>query len=413
MNYTESLKLALSDIWSHKLRSLLTLLGMIIGVAAFMIVLSVLQGFNKYVDEKIAGIGSDAFSIERFDVFQDFKDTDTFYAAQRRNKELNLDEMEYISERTQTIDQMGAKARPNPAELKVGREILNVQAEGMQPIIAEIENLDADIEEGRFFTKSENDGAVKVCFIGSEVAEKLFPYRSAVGNEIYVNGLPYRVIGVRKERGAVFGFSQDLFVYVPLKTYAANFGPLRASRSLYFVALPKEGIDLTEAVEESRSLMRQVRGLKQGEKDNFGIMTPDAITKFRDRLFGVIFTVIMIVPSIALIVGAIVIMNIMLVAVTERTKEIGIRKAIGARRGDILSQFLFESSVLAALGGLIGLVIAMLSGQVISAAVFPTYIPVWAMFVGIFVPALIGVVAGLFPAWKAASLDPIEALRAD
>lgn len=170
---------------------------------------------------------------------------------------------------------------------------------------------------------------------------------------------------------------------------------------------------MADAVDEVRSLLRIKRKLESGEKDNFGIITPDAISGLRDSLFGTISIVILIVPAIALLVGAIVIMNIMLVAVTERTKEIGIRKAVGAKQSDILRQFLFESALLAAIGGVIGLVLALVAGQAITAFVFPTRIPWWAAVVAIGVSAAVGILAGLFPAWKAAQLDPIEALRAD
>lgn len=412
MNFTESFKLAFSAIWSHKLRSFLTLLGMIIGVAAFMLVLSILQGFNKYVDEKIAGIGSNAFSVQRFNFFEDFKDTDTIAAAQRRNKELTLDEMEYIKSRAQTIGKMGAKARPNLADVKVGKGTLeDVRIEGMEPIVADIDNF--DIAEGRFFTTSENDSAMRVCFVGSELANKLFPLKSAIGEEIYIRGIPYKVVGIQVEKGTVFGQPQDIFVFLPIKTFASNFGPLRGSRSLYFVGTSKTDGLFKDAVEETRTLLRVLRKIPANEKDNFAVITPDAITGFRDRIFGAAFLVILFVPAIALIVGAIVIMNIMLVAVTERTKEIGIRKAIGAKQKDILQQFLFEAATLSLMGGVIGLIVAWLGGQIVSLYIFPTFIPVWAIFVGVLVPAIIGILAGIFPAWKAARLDPIEALRAD
>ncbi len=412
MNFNETLRLALSAIWAHKLRSFLTLLGMIIGVAAFMLVLSILQGFNKYIDEKIAGIGSNAFSVQRFNFFEDFKDTDTIAAAQRRNKELTLSEMEYIKSRAQLIDKIGAKARPNIADVRVDKQTLeDIRVEGMEPIVADIDKI--DIAEGRFFTNSENDGAVRVCFIGSELATKLFPLKSAIGEEIFIRGIPYKVIGIQVEKGTVFGMPQDIFVFLPIKTYASNFGPLRNSRSLYFVATSKNEGLFKDAVEEARTLMRVLRKIPANEKDNFAVITPDAITGFRDRIFGVAFLVIMIVPTIALVVGAIVIMNIMLVAVTERTKEIGIRKALGARQADILRQFLAESATLSLIGGVIGLTVAWLGGKIVASYIFPTFIPIWAMFVGILVPAIIGMLAGLYPAWKAARLDPIEALRAD
>lgn len=411
MNFAETLKLALSAIWAHKLRSFLTLLGMIIAVAVFMIVLSVLQGFNAYIDEKIAGIGSNSFTVRRFS-FDDFKDTDTIAEAQRRNRELTFEEMEFIRARAQLIDKIGAKALPNTREIKRGREIVqDVRVEGVEPIIGEIEKV--DIADGRFFTEPENNNSMRVAFIGKDIADKLFPFGGAIGGEITIRGIPYRVIGIQVAKGTVFGQPQDAFVWLPIKTYGANFGGFTGSRGLYFEATAKSDKLFKDAVEEARMLMRIKRKLEFGEKDNFGILTPDAIAGLRDSLFGTISLVIMLVPTIALIVGAIVVMNIMLVAVTERTKEIGIRKSLGARQADILKQFLFEAATLSAMGGVIGLIIAELLGFVISALLIPTRIPIWAIVLAISVSAGVGILAGLYPAWKAARLDPIEALRAD
>lgn len=411
MNFTETLKLALSAIWAHKLRSFLTLLGMIIGVTAFMVVLSLLQGFNAYVDEKIAGIGSNSFTIRRFS-FEDFKDTDSIAAAQRRNKDLTFDERDFIKERSQLIDKIGIKALPNTAELKRGNEVMqDITVEGVEPVIGEIENI--DIGEGRFFTDAENNNSQRVAFIGTDIAGKLFPFGSAVGEEFVMRGIPYRVIGVQTTKGTVFGQSQDSFVWLPVNTYGANFGGLRNSRGIYFEATAVSPELFADAVEEARTLMRVKRKLETGEKDNFGILTPDAIASLRDSILGPVFVVIIAVPGIALMVGAIVIMNIMLVAVTERTKEIGIRKSLGARQTDILKQFLFEAATLSAIGGIIGLIIAKLLGLIISAFLIQTIIPWYAAVIAIGVSAGVGILAGLFPAWKAARLDPIEALRAD
>jgi putative ABC transport system permease protein len=411
MNFVETLKLAVDAILAHKLRSFLTLLGMIIAVAAFMVVLSVLQGFNAYVDEKIAGIGSNSFTIRRFN-FEDFKDTDTIAAAQRRNNELTFDEMEFIKERAVLIGKIGAKALPNIREVKRGPEVLrDIQISGAEPIIREIDNI--DIAEGRYFTESENNNAARVAFVGSDIAKKLFPQGGAVGGEISIQGIPYTIIGVQSEKGTVFGQPQDSFVQFPIKTYGANFGGLRGSRGIYFVAQPIDEKRYDDAVEEARTLLRVKRKIPPGEKDTFGIWTPEAITGLRDRLLGPTFLVIIMVPAIALIVGAIVIMNIMLVSVTERTKEIGIRKSLGARQSDILRQFLFESVTLSAIGGIIGLIIAQLLGIVITNYVFQTRIPIWSAVFAILVSGGVGVLAGLFPAWKAARLDPIEALRSE
>jgi putative ABC transport system permease protein len=411
MDFSETFKLAFDAIWAHKLRSFLTLLGMIIGVTAFMVVLSLLQGFNAYVDEKIAGIGSNSFTLRRFS-FDDFKNTDTIAEAQRRNKELTFDELAFIRERSQSIDKIGALALPNTRELKRGAESMqDVTVDGVEPIIGEIENI--DVAEGRFFTEAENNNAQRVAFIGADVANKLFPFGSPIGEEFTMRGIPYRVIGVQTAKGTVFGQSQDLFVRLPIKTYGSNFGGLTNSRGLYFEATAKKGVVFNDAVEEAKTLMRIKRKLESTEKDNFGVLTPDAIASLRDGILGPVFIVIIAVPGIALVVGAIVIMNIMLVAVTERTKEIGIRKSLGARQADILKQFLFESATLSAIGGIIGLIIAKLIGLIVSQILIPTIIPWYAAVIAIGVSAAVGIMAGLFPAWKAARLDPIEALRAD
>jgi putative ABC transport system permease protein len=411
VKFIETLKLALSAIWAHKLRSALTLLGMIIGVTAVVVVVSVIQGFNAYFDEKVAGIGSQSFSIRRFS-FDDFKDIDTIAAAQRRNKNLTLDEFDYLRERTQLIDKLGAKANATRSQVKRGAEIIeDVPVDGATANIVDIDNL--DVADGRYFTDTENDAAMRVAYVGADVANKLFPSGNAVGGELSIAGLPYRVIGVAAVKGTVFGVPQDNFITVPIKTYASNFGNLINQRGLFFVATAKPNISFTDAVEEARFLMRARRHLASGEKDNFGILTPDAITGIRDRVLGTISIAAVGVPAIALVIGGIVVMNIMLVSVTERTKEIGIRKAIGARRADILKQFLVEAVTLSAIGGMIGVTLAWIIGRILTAVFFPTYLSVFWITLAIGVSAGIGVVAGLIPAWKAARLDPIEALRAD
>ena len=412
MKFIETLKLALSAIWAHKLRSALTLLGMIVGVTAFVVVVSLIEGFNRYVDEKIAGIGAKSFTIQRFNPLEDFKDTDTIAAAQRRNKELTLDDYDYLKQRATLIGKIGAKARGTPSEVKRGTELLeDVFVSGATANCVEIEN--RDVADGRFIAEPEDEGAARVAYIGTDVANKLFPAGSAVGGEIAIRGLPYRVIGVEAPRGTVFGIPQDNFVVIPLKTYSINYGGLIRQRSLYFIATSRTDDLFNDAVDEARFLMRARRKLQPSEKDNFGIVTPDAITGLRDRIFGTIFIVAMLVPGIALIVGAIVIMNIMLVSVTERTKEIGIRKSLGARQMDILKQFLVEAVTLAVIGGAIGIFLAWMVGKVVTAVFFPTYLSLLAILGALAASGGAGVVSGIFPAWKAARLDPIEALRAD
>jgi len=412
VKFIETLKLALAAIWAHKLRSALTLLGMIVGVTAFVVVVSLIEGFKRYVDEKIAGIGAKSFTVQRFNPLEDFKDTDTIAAAQRRNKELTLEDYDYLKARATLVDKIGARARGTPSEVKRGDQVLeDVFVSGATANCVDIEN--RDVAEGRFIAEPENENAARVAYVGADIASKLFPAGNSLGQEITIRGLPYRVIGVEAAKGTVFGIPQDSFIILPLKTYSINYGGLIRQRSLYFVATSKTDDLFNDAVEEARFLMRTRRKLGPSEKDNFGIVTPDAITGLRDRLFGTIFIVAIAVPGIALIVGAIVIMNIMLVSVTERTKEIGIRKSLGARQMDILKQFLVEAVTLALIGGAIGIFLAWIIGTIVTWWFIPTYLSIVAILGALAASGGAGVLSGIFPAWKAARLDPIEALRAE
>ncbi|HKP71522.1 MAG TPA: ABC transporter permease [Pyrinomonadaceae bacterium] len=410
MRFTETFRLALATIWLHKLRSALTLLGIVISISAVVIIVSLIQGFNVYVDEKIAGIGAKFFTIDRFSI-NDLRDVDAITAALKRNKYLTLDEYDYLQTHATLIDKIGVRARPLLRNVNRGRVTLPIAVDGATPTIAEIEHL--DIASGRFFTDGENDAAARVAVIGADVADNLFSTGEVVGQEIKIAGLPYRVVGVAAAKGTIFGIPQDSFVTVPLRAYEREFGPLVRQRSLFFNATAKSDEGFAEAVEEARQLMRLTRRLHEGENDNFGIITPDSITQMRDAIFGPIFIVAIAVPSIALGVGAIVIANTMLVSVTERTREIGLRKAVGARRRDILWQFLIEAMTISAIGGVIGVFVAWLAGQLIDVVFFQTYLSPASISVAIGVSAGVGMMAGIMPAWKAARLDPVKALGAE
>jgi putative ABC transport system permease protein len=410
MKLFETLKLALRAISAHKLRSMLTLLGIVLGVAAVVVVVSLIQGFNNYIDEKIADIGTRSFTIQRFS-FDDYRDTDTFAAALRRNPKLTPEDFEYLRDHLTLVGKIGVQAPDTTWSVMHNTDTVDgVRVEGLMPVIAEINNV--DVAEGRYFNETEDEKASRVVFLGADVADQL--YLSSISDaEIHIANIPYRVIGVAARRGDIFGQSQDNYVQIPLNTYIRDFGDRVREMGISIVATAKSDEVFDEAVEEARFILRARRHLGPRDPDNFGIITPDAISGLRDRVFGQIFIAAIAVPSVALLVGGIGIMNIMLVSVTERTKEIGLRKAIGATRRDILKQFLIEAVMLSAIGGAVGVLIAYIAGRIISATFFPTYLSFTAIAVAITVSGMVGVVSGFVPAWKAARLNPTEALHAD
>jgi len=409
MHFNEAIKLAVTAIWAHKLRSFLTLLGVIFGVATVIVVVSLIEGFNRYVDEKIADIGTNAFSIQKFSI-EDFSSVAAFDEARRRNKDISLDDFAALkAARGGAIRDVGAKAFQS-GELRHGSEVLfEVRIVGATSNIIDIDR--GEIAEGRHFTQTEEEHNRSVCYIGADIAERFFPGRSGVGEEIKVDGRPFQVIGVAKALGSVFGQSRDKYVTLPLSTFRAIYG----SRRSIFISVTSTGEETyLDAIDEARVVMRTRHRLSPSEKDNFGLITPSAINNLREKIFGTVQIVAVGVTSIALVVGGIVIMNIMLVSVTERTKEIGIRKSLGARRRDILKQFLAESTALALLGGSVGVAIAYLLGKLVSTLTpIPTSLPLLAVGVALFVSGSVGLISGVYPAWKAARLDPIVALRAD
>ena len=408
MPFLEALKLAVAAILGHKLRSFLTLLGVIFGVATVIVVVSLIEGFNAYVDEKIADIGTNAFAVRKYSL-DDFSSIEALNAARRRNKDITLEDVDALRSRGGAIREVGAKADGLGAVKYAATTLFRVHISASTANIADIERIEA--QSGRYFNQTEDASRKNVCFIGSDVAEKLFPVADPLGQTIRVDGKAYQVIGVGKALGSVFGQPRDMYVAVPLSTFLATYGSRRSLAVSVTSAGPE---NYQEAIDEAQAVMRTRRKLSPNEKDNFGIITPKAINELRDKIFGTIQVAAIGVTSISLVVGGIVIMNIMLVSVSERTKEIGIRKSIGARRSDIVKQFLAESTMLSLFGGAIGITIAYLLAKLVAVLTpVPTSLPLVAVTFALLVSASVGLISGVYPAWRAARLDPIEALRAE
>ncbi|MBI4469747.1 MAG: ABC transporter permease [Acidobacteria bacterium] len=408
MNVAETTRVGLDAIWAHKLRSFLTLLGIIIGVATVIAVVMMVEGFNTYFNEKVADLGSNAFVIRKVGFVTSMEE---MFEQNRKNKNVTLDDMEAIINNPRRQFVLEAAARlSSGGELKYGSQTLtDITIEGVSHNMVDIDQV--KVAEGRYISQEDEQRRRYVCFIGSNVERELFPSIDPIDRELKVAGLPFRVIGVAEELGTVMGQPQDNYVNIPISTYMKIFGS-RRSISIRVAAI--NGDAISHAIDEVRVVLRNRRHLKYAAEDNFGIITSDSLKEFRDSALGTIQLVSVGVASIALIVGGIVVMNIMLVSVTERTREIGIRKSMGARRADILWQFLVESVTLALLGGAIGIGLAYSGGKIVSYFTdFLLVLPLGWTIAATVVSAAVGLFSGVYPAYKAAGLDPVEALRSE
>jgi putative ABC transport system permease protein len=400
----EAFWLAMEALRSHKLRSFLTLLGVVIATTTLIVVMSVVNGMNLYIADHIANLGTNTFVLHQFQWAQGF---DEFLKARRRNQPVRVEDYEYLRDSLTDYQHIGAMTNlsPSPSARRAGHAIDEINLNAMTPSFADIGR--EKVEAGRYINDSDFEHNARVCVIGQDLVEKLFPNVDPLGKEVSLAGIPFRVIGITEKVGSTLGQSEDNFAIIPLSTFRSIW--VARPELLVFIKAA-DGSHMKELEDEVRALMRVRRHVPFHEADSFGINAADSIMSVWNNLTGTIFAVTIGLVAMFMVVGGVVIMNIMLASVTERTHEIGIRKSVGARRNDILWQFVIESGVMSGIGGVAGVLIAMAIAAIVN-QFFAASVSVGAMILGVTLSASVGLFFGIYPARKAAMLDPIEALR--
>lgn len=406
VNVGESVSMAMSSLWANKLRTFLTLLGIIIGVLTIIAVVSIIQGLNNYVYTKMAFFGANDFTVSKFSFTSSFKE----FKEQLKRKDLTLDHMRLLQSQCQSCELVGGSVSTNRTVKFRSQFLKDVEIRGVTHLEHMIGTV-IELERGRHIQQGDENHSRYFCIIGADVSEKLFPYLDPLGKWIKVGPHNFLVVGIGQKKGKILGQSQDSYVRIPITTFHKMYGS-RNSININIHTSSQE--QMVAAQEEVRTILRSKRHLSFNEPDNFSFMTSDTFIQFYKTATSSIYIAMIAISSIALLVGGIVIMNIMLVAVTERTKEIGIRKAIGARRNDILFQFLVESATISATGGMIGILLGFMIAKIVTAVTsMPSTVDPGSIIAAILVSASVGLFFGIYPANKAAKLDPIEALRSE
>ncbi|HXX18675.1 MAG TPA: ABC transporter permease [Candidatus Acidoferrum sp.] len=407
MTMGEAIRIAVASLWSHKLRSALTLLGVVIGVMSVIAVVSLINGLNDYVGQAISSnLSADVFMINRAP--SNIHSVDQWEAAQKRKK-FHYDDYEAVRDTCRSCVAVAGSLN-KVGQVKYGTDYLSDTAiVGFTHEMPEV--MSRELAEGRYFTRLDVARSAPVCIVGYDIVDKLLSGSDPIGKVIHVDTSECEIIGVAKKRGSVMGQSQDNWVIMPLTTYQATYARDDSVR-LWVKANGKEALDST--MDEVRLILRARRHVAYQDADDFVMETNESFLELWSSISGTFFGVTIGIASIALIVGGIVIMNIMLVSVTERTREIGLRKSLGARQSDIRMQFLIESSTLAAAGGVFGIVLGVLLAKIVTwTTSLPSSVQIWSVLIGLIMATSVGLFFGVYPATKAARLDPVVALRSE